>query len=116
MSTINDLPPTPVHRASMEAAFRPGSAIAVSTALTWPAAAGVQHEVNSASAVVLALPSGAIPVGSRIEGVNTGAGAVSFTASGAESIVGSAVLPDSVAQYDPFEFRRISGNRWLRTA
>lgn len=114
--TINSATPTAANRADFNAAFHPGSSINGTTTLTWPAAGGVQHEVNSATAVTLTLPSGSIPVGARIEGLNIGVGAVSFAASGGESIVGNAILPATVAQYDPFEFRRISGNRWARVA
>lgn len=114
---IDDATPTPAHRASIDAALRPSIRITGNTTLSYPTVVGVPYEVESASAVLVTLPNGSgIRSGTIINGHNIGAGLLSFAASGDESIVGNAELPSTVAQYDPFELRRINGNRWLRIA
>jgi hypothetical protein len=85
------------------------------TTLTWPAAQGNYYFINSASAVALTLPSGAITNASKIQGVNMGAGALSFVASGGDTIASHAILPTTVDQYSPFELRRF-GTVWVRVA
>lgn len=85
------------------------------TTLTWPAAQGNYYFVDSAGAVALTLPSGAITNASKIQGVNVGSGALSFVASGGDTIAAHAILPSTVDQYSPFELRRF-GTVWVRVA
>lgn len=102
-------------RADHFGTFSPAVAITGNATLTWPAAAGAYHIVNSAGAVALTLPSGSITEGATINGLNVGAGALSFVAGGGESILAHSILPSTVDQYSPFELRRF-GSAWVRVA
>ena len=114
--TINSSAPTAAHRGDFEVGFSPGATYTDSATLTWPAAAGVYHIANKATAMSLTLPTGTIPSGSRIHGMNVNAGALSFVAGGSEDIEMDAVLPSTVGQWAPFELRRGIGDYWVRVA
>lgn len=117
MPTINSAEPNAVQRAAMMASFQPISVLTDNAVIAWPAAAGVDHIANRATAIQFTLPNGGtIPVGAKIYGCNIGAGALSVVPAGGETILENAILPSTYAQGDPFEYRRIPGNRWLRVA
>lgn len=71
--------------------------------------------VTSATAVTIAVP--AVPAAGTVhtlQGMNLGAGAVSFSVSSGQILMNS-ILPTTVDQYSPFELRYVSGG-WKRVA
>lgn len=94
-----------------ELEFRAGRTpvvINASTQLTVEAHGNRELQVDSATAVQLTLPASA-PLGVKFFGTNLGAGAVTLRLSGGSAVPGSAILPASTAQFEPFEVRARAG-------
>jgi hypothetical protein len=111
----NSIAVTAAQREEILAGLEPSRIISANTTLVWPDAGNTHHEVSSATAVALTLPTGAIRLGAKIKGNSIGSGALSFVGQGGDVLRVNAILPATVDQNSPWMWERCTGG-WLRVA